>query len=245
MYEYSSEFCFYNELTDFFRSGKRTEHKIYRFNGNPSVKDAIEAQGVPHTEVFFIIVNGSFEGFDYNLSDGDRVDVFPVSGLSGTEKGLKLRGDPEPRFLIDVHLGKLARLMRLLGFDCLYRNDYDDHEIAALSKDSKRIVLTRDRRLLRFSVIEHGYWLRSVDPDEQLKEVIKRFDLEDRIDPFNRCLECNGIIRPVNKQSVIHMLEPKTIMFYDDFYKCEKCGKVYWKGSHYDHMKKVISELKN
>jgi len=243
MYEYSAEFCFYGELTDFFRSGKKPEQRVYNFHGNPSVKDAIEAQGVPHTEVSLIVVNDGTAGFDYNLSDGDRVDVFPVSGTNGRNDKLKLRGEPELKFLIDVHLGKLARLMRLMGFDCLYRNDYNDHEIAALAKDTNRIVLTRDRRLLRFSVIEHGYWLRSVHPDEQAIEVIRRFNMQDYIDSFNRCLECNGEIRSVSKESVINRLEPKTILFYEDFYKCENCGKVYWKGSHYDHMQDVLKEF--
>lgn len=244
MGDYSAVFNFYGELADFLTTDKTPVKRVYRFNGKPSVKDAIEAQGIPHTEVEHITVNGEPVDFTYNLKNSDRVEVYPVSSIRNSDCKLLLRGDPPYRFLLDVHLGKLARLMRLSGFDCLYRNDYDDHEIADLAERLDRIVLTRDRRLLRFSSITHGYWIRSDKPREQLMEVIRRYDLYDLVNPFNRCLECNGEIEPVDKQSVIHRLEPKTKLYYNSFFICRNCTKIYWKGSHYEQMTAFLDNLK-
>lgn len=133
----------------------------------------------------------------------------------------------------------------MLGFDAAYRNDYADHEIAGLAGSEGRIVLTRDRRLLRFRIITHGYWLRSDDPRIQVKEVLGRFGYYPLVKPFNRCLECNGVIVPVEKEKVLGRLEPKTKLYYDEFYICTDCGKVYWKGSHYDRMKETLNVLIN
>lgn len=243
MYEYCSSFSFHGELNDFLPSAQGNQNNYYRFNGKPSVKDAIEAQGVPHTEIEAIFANGVSVDFSYHLADGDDISVYPVSYQNISDNKVKLRPDPELKFLLDVHLGKLARFMRLAGFDCLYRNDYDDHEIAEKASALNRIVLTRDRKLLRFGSIIHGYWVRSVDPWNQLREVIDRFGLHELMDPFKRCLECNGSIRPVPKESVLEYLEPKTILYYDEFYQCGNCKQVYWKGSHYDHLKGVIEDI--
>lgn len=240
----NANFRFFEELSDFFSSESLPVKRNYNFKGNPSIKDAIEAQGVPHTEVNMVTVNGLHVDFSYKLKDGDKVDVYPASCVTGKKYRLRLRNEPEHRFILDVHLGKLARLMRLAGFDCLYENDYNDHQIADISKSQERIVLTRDRRLLKFSSIVHGYWIRSHNPEDQLREVINRYSLHDLIDPFNRCLECNGKIEPVDKDSVIHCLEPKTILYFRDFYQCENCKKVYWKGSHYEYMQKFLEKLR-
>jgi uncharacterized protein len=150
-------FHFYGELRDFF-PGPAMEYPIrYGFDGNPSVKVAIEAIGVPHTEVDTIVVNGTSVGFGYHLNDGDEVSVYPVSLPPSVSPKVCLRGKPSPRFIVDVNLGKLARLLRMLGFDAKYGNDYTDHEVAGLAEKEGRIVLSRDRRLLRFKAIVHGY----------------------------------------------------------------------------------------
>lgn len=240
---YSAVFNFHGELADFLTTDNSPVKRVYRFKGTPSVKDAIEAQGIPHTEVEHVTVNSEPVDFTYNLKSRDQVEVYPVSCVRNSDCKFRLRGDPSYKFLLDVHLGKLARLMRLSGFDCLYRNDYDDHEIAGLAESLGRIVLTRDRRLLRFSSITHGYWIRSDKPREQLREVITRYELYDLINPFNRCLECNGKIEPVDKQSVIHRLEPKTKLYYNSFFICRNCGKIYWKGSHYEQMTAFLENL--
>jgi uncharacterized protein len=238
-------FRFYEELNDFIVPEKRKQSVAYVFQGKPSVKDAIEAQGIPHTEVDLIVVNGVSVGFDYSLQDGDRVAVYPMFEAIDIAPIVMLREKPmrDPRFVLDVHLGKLARLMRLLGFDALYRNDYDDPEIALISASQRRAVLTRDRKLLHWSHITHGYCLRSVFAEKQLEEVIRRFDLKALASPFSRCLACNGMMEPVEKGAILDKLEPKTIQYYDAFFRCSSCGKIYWKGSHFERLVKTVDAL--
>lgn len=245
MPEYRAYFHFHHELRDFFAEPGTAISVEYGFDGKPSVKDAIEAIGVPHTEVDTIVVNGSPVGFGYHLRDGDAVSVYPASFVPELPVRVALRGEPRLAFVVDVNLGKLARLLRMLGFDAAYRNDFSDHDIAELAANEGRTVLTRDRRLLRFRVIEHGYWLRSDDPSVQIGEVIKRYGLSPVIRPFKRCLVCNGVIEPVEKEKVIERLEPKTRIYYEDFYICSGCGKIYWKGSHYEQMNERLEFFRN
>lgn len=245
MSAYIAYFRFHGELNDFLpRSGKDKQCR-YEFDRNPSVKDSIEAIGAPHTEVDLIIANGLSIGFDYHLADGDEVEVYPVSNEVNISPRVNLRDEPIPVFIVDVNLGKLARLLRMSGFDAVFKNDYNDHDVARIAHEQQRIVLTRDRRLLRHKIITHGYWIRSSEPRKQLIEVLDRFTLWDDINPFNRCLECNGIIKSVPKEEVLDRLEPKTVLYYDEFFKCSDCGKVYWKGTHYDHMNSVLDEVRN
>jgi uncharacterized protein len=241
----SATFRFYEELNDFLPAEKRKLDLTYTFFGKPSIKDAIEAQGVPHTEVDLIVANSVSVGFDYSLKEGDRIAVYPLfEGLDITPI-VMLRENPlrEPKFVLDVHLGKLARLMRLLGLDTLYRNDYDDPEIAQISVSQRRALLTRDRMLLHLRIITHGYCLRSMNADEQLEEVIRRFDLKSFISPFRRCLVCNGASQSVQKETILNMLKPKTILCYDLFFQCVECGKIYWKGSHFERLAEVVEKF--
>ncbi|MGR9037354.1 MAG: Mut7-C RNAse domain-containing protein, partial [Gammaproteobacteria bacterium] len=239
-FDHAAEFRFYEELNDFLAPEQRKQTLPYRFNGSPGIKDPIEVFGVPHTEVDLIVVNGESVGFDYQLKNGDRVAVYPVFEGIDISPIAKLRNKPLRKiaFVVDVNLGKLARLLRLLGFDTLFDNCYDDKEIVDISVEQKRIILTRDRRLLYAKAVTHGYWVRSVVPTQQLAEVVARFHLEGLIKPFYRCTACNGLIAFVEKQRVLHLLEPKTKKYYELFYRCRDCGKVYWKGSHIDHMLK-------
>ncbi|MGR8940247.1 MAG: Mut7-C RNAse domain-containing protein [Gammaproteobacteria bacterium] len=238
-YEHSAEFRFYEELNDFLPLEQRKQTLIYRFNGNPGIKDPIEAFGVPHTEVDLIVVNRESVGFDYRLKKADRVAVYPVFEGIDITPIVKLREAPlrRIRFVVDVNLGKLARLLRLFGFDTLFANSFSDKEIAAISVAEKRIILTRDRRLLYAKVITHGYWVRAVAPLRQLAEIVERFDLANLLRPFSRCTACNALIEAVDKQDVLHLLEPKTRLYYERFYRCPNCGKVYWEGSHIDHIR--------
>lgn len=231
-------FRFYEELNDFLRPEQRRQTLAYRFQGRPGIKDPIEALGVPHTEVELIMVHGESVGFDYRLRDGDRVAVYPVFESLDVSSLVRLRDAPLRRtaFVVDVNLGRLARYLRLCGFDTLYRNDYRDRDVARISAAEHRIALTRDRRLLHHSDISHGYWVRATEPREQLQEVLQRFDLHNQVRPFRRCLDCNGRVSPVDKQSVIDRLEPLTRKHYEEFYQCHDCGKIYWRGSHYEHM---------
>jgi uncharacterized protein with PIN domain len=238
-------FRFYEELNDFLPPHRVKRRFPYEFRGSPSVKDAIEAMGVPHTEVELILANGTSVGFDYNLKDNDSISVYPVFETIDITPIVKVRKRTlrHGAFILDVHLGKLARMLRMLGFDVLYRNNYRDSEIIELALREKRIILTRDRRLLHAKVIDHGYWVRATNPDKQLVEVIQRFDLGSQIKPFHRCLVCNGEIVEVDKGDVLERLEPKTIRYYDRFYICTSCSKVYWQGSHYERMREKLVNI--
>jgi len=241
---YTAEFRFYEELNDFLPPGRRKQSVSYFFNGHPGIKDCIEAQGVPHTEVDLILVNGQSVGFDYRLQDHDRVAVYPVFEGFDITPLVRLRESPLRRiaFVLDVNLGKLARRLRLLGFDSLYSNRYRDAEVADIAASEKRIVLTRDSRLLHVKRITHGYWVRSVHADGQTAEVLRRFDLYRQICPFRRCLMCNGLLEPVAKADVVDRLEPKTKLYYDVFFTCASCHKIYWEGSHLGKMKQWCRE---
>jgi uncharacterized protein len=200
---------------------------------------------VPHTEVELILVNGEPVGFDYHLRDGDRVAVYPVFESFDVAPAVKLRDAPlrHTRFVVDVNLGRLARWLRLLGFDTLYRNDFQDADLVRAAAAEHRIVLTRDRRLLHHKAIDHGYWVRAVDPGQQVAEVVRRFQLEGTVRPFHRCPVCNDLVHPVDKAAIQHRLEPKTRLYYDEFFQCAGCGKVYWQGAHFARLRKTIETL--
>lgn len=239
-FEHAAEFRFYEELNDFLRPSQRKRTLPYFFNGHPGIKDPIEALGVPHTEVELIVVNGESVDFGYRLRSGDRVAVYPVFESFDISPLVRLREQPlrHTAFVLDVNLGKLARRLRMLGFDAMYDNRFHDAEIADIGAAERRIVLTRDRRLLFAKRITHGYWVRAVLADEQVTEVLARFDLYRGIHPFARCIACNGTLQQVAKEEVWERLEPKTRLYYEAFYRCEGCRRIYWEGSHVEDMKR-------
>lgn len=234
MREHEATFRFYEELNDFLPRGQRMKSILYGFNGHPAIKDSIEALGVPHTEVDLIIVNGDSVGFDYLLRSADRVAVYPVFESVDIASRVQLRPQPSRRtaFVLDVHLGKLARILRMLGFDVVYRNDLDDPEIIQISLDEHRIILTRDRKMLFHKVITHAHWVHSTVADEQAREVLRHFDLFGSVRRFRRCPICNGIIQPVDKWAILDRLEPLTKKYYKTFFQCPDCKKIYWQGTH-------------
>ena len=240
-----ADFRFYEELNDFLPEAKRKTAFSVIFKGNPAVKDTIESIGVPHTEIDLILVNSKSVDFSYQLKNGDRVSVYPVFESLDISNAAHLRAKPLRRikFILDVHLGKLAGYLRMLGFDTLYRNDYPDSRIISISGAEKRIILTRDIGMLKIKEVTHGYWIRSQNPKTQLQEVIGRFDLKSSIKPFHRCMTCNGIIEKADKESIRDGLEKKTKKYYSEFYRCGSCGKIYWQGSHYEKMKRFIEDL--
>lgn len=243
--EYMAEFRFYAELNDFLPPVQRNRTICYRFSGHPGIKDPIEVFGVPHTEVDLIIVNGQPVGFDHQLLTGDRVAVYPVFESLDISPMPKLRDKSMrfPRFILDVNLGKLVKIMRLLGFDSLYRNDYRDAEVVDIAVNEQRIVLTRDRRLLFVKRISHGYWVRAVDSKSQTDEVLRRFNLYGLIRPFARCLVCNGTLATVAKADILDRLEPKTRLYYEVFHRCKDCRQIYWEGSHMEDMRRRFSRF--
>lgn len=231
-------FRFYSSLNDFLPPAQRNAEIVQVFPEAPSVKHPIESLGVPHTEVEAIFANGLPVDFGYRLQDGDRVEVYPHELAHGLPAYLPLRPPlPQPvRFVADTHLGRLAAYLRLLGFDTLYRNDYDDPELAAVSAEEGRVLLTRDRGLLKHKRVVHGYCLRETYPQQQTVAVLRRYALAAAVQPWRRCIHCNGLLHAVEKEAVLERLEPKTRLYYDEFQQCAGCGQVYWQGSHFARM---------
>jgi len=240
-----AELRFYEELNDFLPRRKQKVSFAYHFSGHPAIKDVIESQHVPHTEVDLIIVNGCSVSFRYQLQNNDRVSVYPQFEAFDISSVVKLRDAPlrKTAFILDVHLGRLAEIMRLLGFDTVYENKYDDPEIIKRALTESRIILTRDRRLLHNKKVTHGYCIRSHEPMQQIFEVLRRFDLSRSVSPFTRCQHCNGMLRKVRKEEVFHLLEPKTKKYFFEFTQCSVCKRVYWKGSHFNRIEHLVENI--
>jgi uncharacterized protein with PIN domain len=226
-------FLFRGRLNDFLARDQREQVIPVQFRERQSVKHLAESLGVPHPEIGRVQINGEEEPLNVITQDQDHVEIHPITdGYSG-----------EPRFILDIHLGRLTAYLRMLGFDCLYETEYDDAQLATIAAEEKRILLTRDRRLLMRKSVLDGYSLRSLDSLKQLIEVVQRFDLAHRAIPFHRCLRCNHLLEPVSKEAVLERLEPLTKKYFDEFHICPACGQIYWKGSHYDKMEKLIEEV--
>jgi uncharacterized protein with PIN domain len=226
-------FTYLAELNDFLPQYRKNAPFSLEFEPHQSLKHLIESSGIPHTEFGQVMVNGQAVDSSKRLHEGAQVMVYPDhSPLDG-----------EACFMLDNHLGQLATYLRMLGFDCLYRNDYQDVELAEVSVEENRVLLTRDRRLLMRKTIRRGYCIHQTDPRLQAAEVLKRFNLIGQVKPFQRCLRCNSPLEVVRKQDIIDRLEPLTKKYYDEFRICPSCKQVYWKGSHYENMQQLISQL--
>lgn len=236
---------FYEELNDFLPGHKRKLSFEHNFNGNMSIKDVIESIGVPHTEVDMILANGKPVDFKFKAKDQDQISVYPMFESIDISEITRLRPKPlrNIKFILDVHLGKLTRYLRMIGFDTLYENNYTDSFIIETSISERRIILTRDLGILKNKQVTHGYYIRSTNSKEQLKEVIDRFDLGKNIQPLNRCMECNGSIKIVRKKEIEYLLKPKTRKYFNKFFQCTNCKKVYWEGSHHYNIMKQINNL--
>jgi uncharacterized protein with PIN domain len=245
-------FRFRGELNDFLPADLGQENIPYQLNGPVAVKHCIEALGVPHTEVDLIFVEKlnfeffNFVGFSYLVGEGDRIEVYPVGHEIELETERRLCPSPPcnpPRFILDGHLGRLATYLRLLGFDTQYYNDIEDEEIVQIAVERERILLTRDVRLLMRKNVDYGYWLRSKDPMEQIGEIVKRYKLANTISPWGRCLRCNGHLEQILKEDILDRLEPLTIEHYHEFHICLDCDQIYWKGSHYQPLRRLVSDI--
>jgi len=237
----------YEELNDFLHYSRRKKPFVITFIGKRTIKDIIESLGIPHTEIDLILANGESVTFNYYPSDKDYISVYPVFESLDIRNVTRLRPLPlrEPKFVLDVHLGTLAHYLRMTGFDSYYRNDLADDEIIRISLTNQRIILTRDLPLLKNGKVTHGYFVRETNPRKQLREVIQRFDLRKQVNPFSRCMDCNGMIEDIDKELIKDSVKAKTLMHISEFYRCRSCGKVYWKGSHYDKMLGLIREFGN
>ncbi len=228
-----ADFIFHGDLGWFLSSHQEAGPVHLTFEDHQSIKHLVESLGVPHVEVGEVRVNQRPVALNGVPHNEDKIDVFPP-----------VPGCPiEPRFLLDNHLGRLAAFLRMLGFDSIYHNDFEDTEMVKLLENDPRILLTRDRQLLMRKAVLYGYCLRSLNSTEQLEEVIRRFRLGPLARPFTRCLRCNGILQPVEKADVLDQLEPKTRLYYNEFARCPDCRQIYWKGSHWERMQAMIGKL--
>ena len=236
---------FYAELNDFLPLALRKRPFEQSVKATQSIKHLIENLGVPHTEVEIILANGRSVAFDYLPQEGDRISVYPVFERLDITPLLRLRAAPlrHPRFLADAHLGKLARHLRLLGFDTLYFNDIGDLRLAEISVQERRILLTRDRALLMRREITHGCFVHATDPREQLQALFLRLDLFRLITPFSRCMLCNGCLESVEKVQIIEELPKRAGQLYTEFWRCSDCAKIYWKGSHYRQLLGFVESI--
>jgi uncharacterized protein with PIN domain len=239
------QISFINELNDLIPKRQRGKILSVSFKGRQSIKHIIESLGIPHTEAGLLIVNEQPTNFDFIVQSGDVIKVYPASPQLDLLSGMFSNGEMtiEPRFILDNHLGKLAAYLRMFGFDAAYRNDYQDDELAQITVDLSLILLTRDRQLLMRKTIRFGYLIRSLDPENQVLEIFQRFNLTDQITPFHRCLRCNNPLKPIEKDLIIHRLQPLTKKYFEEFHICPACHQLYWKGSHYDRMEKLIAKL--
>ena len=240
----TASFRFYEELNDFLAPERRRREFSAPCARAATAKHMIEALGVPHTEVEMILVNGESAGFERLLQDGDRVAVYPRFEALDITPLLRVRERPlrVTRFVADAHLGGLAHMLRMAGFDTLYRNDYRDREIADIAEREGRIILTRDRELLKYRGVTHGCYVHALKPAQQFRELAERLDLARSFKPFTLCLECNAPLHPVDKQRVWERLPPSVQANYQRFTACDSCGRVFWEGSHWRRMQALLSE---
>ncbi len=240
-----ASFRFYAELNDFLAPGRRGGAFTHEFLGHPSVKDVIESLGVPHTEIDLVLADGESVDFAWRRCDGARVSVYPVFEAIDIASCSRVRPVPlrDVRFVLDGHLGRLARYLRMLGFDTWWRRDAPDEELARIAADERRVLLTRALGLLKRRIVSHGYCVRAADPRRQLAEVVGRLDLFGAIAPFRRCLRCNEPLEAVPKEQVMDVLPPAVRRGHDTFRRCPSCKRVYWAGSHQRRMEALVSAL--
>ena len=241
----TATFRFYEELNDFLPPARRKKTFDAVCARAATTKHMIEAIGVPHTEVELVLVNGESVGFDRLLRDGDRVAVYPKFEALDITPLLRVRNHPlrATSFIADAHLGGLAHLLRMAGFDTLYDNNFHDETIAAIAQREDRIVLTRDRELLKRRNITHGCYVRALKSRQQLTEIFERMDLARSARPFTLCMLCNAPLRTVEKALVENRLPPMVKAHYDRFSTCDLCQRVFWEGSHWRSMQALLSRL--
>jgi uncharacterized protein with PIN domain/sulfur carrier protein ThiS len=238
-------FRFYEELNDFLPKHRRKTDFEAKFKGKRSIKDMIEALGVPHTEIDLILVNGDSVDFNYILQDGDRVSVYPVFESLNVTNVTQLRKIPLRRnkFIADINLGDIVKYMRVLGLDLYYDPLLSTREIIEISKRENRVILTKSRKLLKFKDVSHGIFIRPGTTTEQIRRIIDHLDIKDNIKPFSRCLRCNALLNIVLKEKILDRIPPKTKEFCDEYVQCQSCDKIYWKGTHFINMKKVVRQI--
>jgi uncharacterized protein len=231
----------YGSLNDFLPAGHRAAPSCVRFAGRTTVKDLIEGLGVPHPEIDLILANNQPVGFDALAHDGDRIAVYPLFQTLDVRTVSLVRAAPPDatRFVLDGHLAKLARYLRLMGLDALCPPEADDAEIARVALREARIVLTRDHALLKRGTIAHGYFVRETRSSRQLVEVLRRYPTASPV-PFTRCLRCNAALAPVPRHAIEERLQPRTRTHYEEFWECTGCNQLFWKGAHWTRLLSLV-----
>lgn len=238
--------CF-AELNDFLPPGKKQKSFVLSLKEPVTLGEVSEILGIPLSEVDLATVNGQPAGRSFRPLDNDFIALYPtfetfdISSLQTVQKH-PLRFT---RFILDAHLGKLARYLRMLGFDTLYRNDYSDEEIIETARDQKRIILTRDKLLLRSPRVDHGYYVRAVEKHAQLTEVVKKFDLYSQFRSFSRCMTCNTPLLPKRRETIRDRIDPAIYHCFHEFHYCPACDKFFWRGSHFERMERLILDIIN
>ena len=238
-------FRFYAELNDFLPPRRKQIAFVHAFKTPVTVRECIESIGIPLSEVDMILVNGRSVDFEHKLVEGDYISVYPVFETLDVSSCTKVRKTAlrTTLFVVDAHLGKLAKYLRMLGFDTYYRSDIGDDEIIRVAANENRIILTRDKPLLRSKEISHGYFVRSIEKHEQLLEIVNKFDLKSQFKSFTRCMTCNTSLVEVDKQAIRKKVEEDIFRIFKAFFYCEYCDKLYWKGSHFKRMEAYIRNL--
>ena len=211
--------------------GRREGELPVRADPTDTVGHVVQSAGIPLTEVGALLLDDVAVGRSARVREG-RLAVLPVA------RPQRAPTDP-PRFLLDVHLGSLARRLRVLGVDTAYDRQADDADLAARSAAEQRVLLTQDRGLLKRAAVVAGALVRGTRADEQLDDVLDRF--APPLAPRTRCVVCNGRVRPVPASEVTALLEPGPIRTVRDFGRCERCGRVYWRGAHDRRLDPVIA----
>ncbi len=243
MLQHAISLIVHGSLKDFLARELRGKRCVFHIKGNPSIKDTLEAVGAPHPEIAGILVNKRSVDFSYQIQGGEDIEIFPAEAFPSGLAPLQPPLPTPPIFIVDVNLGKLVGKLRLMGFDSLYKNDLDDHRIVRIASEQQRVILTRDRGLLKHGAVVWGYWVRTTDPSEQLLEVARRYDLQEHLAPMTRCSACNGLTAEVAKEEIADRLQPRTRKYYDRFRLCRDCGKIYWAGSHYRKILEWVEAL--
>lgn len=234
--------CCHGALNDFLPRAQRGRPVTLPWSAHETVKHLVEVAGVPHPEIAALAVNGAPASFDARVAPGAVIDVYPPE--EAPPGGVPLRPPlAELRFACDVHLGRLAAYLRMLGFDTLYRNDQSDAELVDLARAEERVLLTRDVRLLMRGAVTYGAFVRATTSEAQMREVARRYGLRAGARPFRRCMRCNGLTAPVEKAAILDQLQPKTRRYYDEFWRCQVCGQIYWRGSHVERMQELIDRV--
>jgi len=150
---------------------------------------------------------------------------------------------PIPLFIADVHLGKLARMLRMLGFDTVYSNAFSNAQLVSIALEQDRVLLSRNAAIGKKHPALTTFLISHDDPETQLENVLQYFHLLPHIQPFSRCMVCNGLLEPVSKEAVLLQLPEKTAIYYHEFWQCTNCNRIYWKGSHYNRMMRLIQKI--